>query len=83
MTTEQNILEHLYTKGGPPVGDELLADADRVFEATAAHEITESEYVALCRDLFYRMSHDESRSIEVRADWNALAQAFENRLGKF
>jgi hypothetical protein len=83
MTTEQNILGNLYGKGTPPHGDELLDDADRVLEATMADEVTESEYVALIRDLFYRMSRDESRSPETRADWWQLAQAFEQRLGKF
>ena len=74
MTTDDNILSNLY--GNSFHEDELLADADRVLEATMTHQVTDKEHTMLMHDLFFRLANDESRPIEVRADWNALARAY-------
>ena len=77
VTTEDLLLSHLNTKGGPPVVDEIDADLSRFLEA----DLTESESIAFLRDTFSRLMHDPSRSPNDRAMWEQLARAFEGGLG--
>jgi hypothetical protein len=74
MTTEDLILGHLHTKRGPPVGDEILADLNRLLDA--GDQLTEREELDFIRDTMLRLANDESRPIEVRADWNAVARLY-------